>query len=301
MSPFVAESAAMKTLVGLIARVAPSPANVLITGESGTGKALVAAALHRGSPRGGRPLYTLNAGECPEALFGRELFGCIQKTRRGRVQRQGLFELAHDATLLLDEVANVPAVDQGRLLRAIESGEFHRSGDAAIRTADVRILSATNAALQGEVARGRFRADLLLRLNPVEIRMPPLRERRADIPQLADAFLRRHLKRRTIEGFDDSALDALMTYEWPGNVRELDASIEWALRIAKGPTITADDLKLRAWNERSPRLEDLQLADVERLVIRRALVRFDGRPGRAARALGLSHRAFQRRRRRLGI
>lgn len=299
----VAESPGMKALVALVARVAPSAANVLITGEPGTGKALVAAALHQGSRRRARPLCTLNAGQCAEALFARELFGCVQKTRNGRVQRQGLFELAHEGTLLVDEVANVPFGEQGRLLRAIETGEFQRIGDATLRHACVRVFSATNVDLSGEVARGRFRADLLLRLNPVEIRVPPLRERREDILALATELLQRRQKRRhaLLAGFDGSALDALMSHEWPGNVRELESSIDFATRVAKGPLVTADDLKLRTWKEQSPRLEDLELAEAERLVIRRALARFDAQPARAARALGLSHRAFQRRRRRLGV
>jgi DNA-binding NtrC family response regulator len=301
--PTAVESPTIPALAELIDRVAPSAANVLITGEPGTGKSLVAEAVHKGSRRSSKPLYVLNAGQCAEALFARELFGCVQKTRNGRVQRQGLFELADSATLLLDEVANVPLPEQGRLLRAIEAGEFQRIGEAALRHASVRIISITNADLGDEVARGRFRRDLLLRLNPVEIRVPPLRERRDEIVALATELLHRHQKRRhgPLTGFDECAIDALLTHEWPGNLRELDSTIERAVRVAKGTLVSADDLKLRTWKEQSPRLEDLKLAEAERLVIRRALARFDQQPARAARALGLSQRAFQRRRRRLGV
>jgi DNA-binding NtrC family response regulator len=299
----VAKSAVMKELIELVARVAPAEANVLITGEPGTGKGLVAEALHAGSRRSAKALGSFNAGYCAEALFAREFFGVAQKTRSGRVDRKGVFELASGSTLFLDEIANVPLSEQGRLLRAVETGEFHSVGDPATRHADVRIVTATNASLKREVARGRFRADLLLRLNPIEIRVPPLRERLEDIPALAEEFLREHRGRRRsdLEGFDESAVVALTAHEWPGNVRELDSSIEFAVRVARGPLVTADDLKLRSWKEHSPRLEDLKLAEAERLVIQKALARFDEHAGRAARALGLSHRAFQRRRRRLGV
>lgn len=301
---FVARSQAMKRLVALVGRVAVSEANVLIVGETGTGKRLVAEALHDGSGRASRPMITTNAGYCAEACFARELFGSLDISPSGtRVGRGGAFEVADGGTLFLDEVANVPLRDQRALLSAIEQGEFTRVGDPQPRKADVRVFSATNADLAGETALGRFRRDLLLRLSTIEIQVPPLRARRDDIPELATQLLREHCLRRhrSLEGFEPSAASALLEHEWPGNVRELDYTIGCAVRIARKSLITVRDLKLRAWREHSPRFEDMNFADVERFLIRKALVRFDQQSSLAAQALGLSHRVFQRRRRRLGI
>ena len=186
----IAESAAMRPVMDLISRVGPSDANVLIMGEHGTGKDVVARTLHALSPRSGRPLVTVNAGGLPEGVFESELFGHVKGAfTDAKVDRVGRFELADSSTLFLDEIANVPMNLQAKLLRALETGEFERVGSSATRRVDVRILSATNADISAEVHAGRFREDLLFRLNTIEIQLPPLRERKEDIPLLALHFL----------------------------------------------------------------------------------------------------------------
>src|SRR6059036_838924 len=225
----VAESAAMGPVVQLIERVGPSGANVLITGENGTGKGVVAQALHAASHRVSLPLVVVNAGGFSEGVFESELFGHVKGAfTDARADRVGRFELADGGTLFLDEIANVPPGMQAKLLRVLETGEFERVGSSRICRVDVRILSATNADIQAEVAAGRFRQDLLFRLNTIEIHVPPLRERREDVPVLARHFLSQHAVRyrKTLHGFDDAAQKALLEHRWPGNVRELDHSVE---------------------------------------------------------------------------
>src|SRR5215831_19391225 len=192
----IAESPAMRPVLDVITRVGPSSANVLITGENGTGKGIVARALHAASPRASRPLVTLNAGGISEGVFESELFGHVKGAfTDARSDRVGRFELADGGTLFLDEIANVPASQQAKLLRVLETGEFERLGSSRTRKVDVRMISATNADIRAEVAAGRFRQDLLFRLNTIEIRLPALRERGEDIPALALHFLRRHARR----------------------------------------------------------------------------------------------------------
>jgi DNA-binding NtrC family response regulator len=294
----IAESTAMKPILQMIARVGPSDANVLITGENGTGKGVVAQALHAVSNRSSKSLVTVNAGGLSEGVFESELFGHVKGAfTDAKSERVGRFELADTGTLFLDEIANMPLNLQAKLLRVLETGEFERVGSSRTRKADVRIISATNADLNEEVNGNRFRQDLLFRLNTIEIRLPPLRNRREDIPLLAAHFLRQHSQRyrKKIVGIDDSAMQELLHHSWPGNVRELDHSLERAVLMAQSNTIKSVDLGLRAGRENAPRLEDMSLEDVECLLIKKALARYEGNVSRAAEALGLSRSALYRR------
>ncbi len=296
-SPLLAESAAMRPVLEVIARVGPSDANVLISGENGTGKSLVAQALHAVSPRANRPMVTVNAGGMAEGVFESELFGHVRGAfTDAKVDRVGRFELADGSTLFLDEIANVPASQQTRLLRVIESGEFERVGSSKTRKVDVRIVSATNADLSAEVDAGRFRQDLLFRLNTIDIHLPPLRDRREDIPLLARHFLHQHTQRyrKPITGFDPAALQTLMDHRWPGNVRELDHAIERAVLMAPGSIVRASDLGLRVEGMASGRLDDMSLEEVEAFLVKKAMARH-GNVSQAARALGLSRSALYRR------
>ncbi|HKS67411.1 MAG TPA: sigma-54 dependent transcriptional regulator [Candidatus Acidoferrales bacterium] len=295
---FIAESAAMRPVMDLIAHVGPSDANVLITGEHGTGKEIVARTLYALSPRSGRPLVTVNAGGLPEGVFESELFGHIKGAfTDAKSDRVGRFELADGGTLFLDEIANVPLNLQAKLLRALETGEFERVGSSTTRRVDVRILSATNADVQAEAAAGRFREDLLFRLNTIEIHLPPLRERREDIPVLAHHFLRQSAQRyrKQVETFEPVALQLLLDHPWPGNIRELDHSIERAVLLAQGPQIRASDLGLRPVREGTLRLEEMSIEEVERVLIQKALARYGGNVSHASKALGLSRSALYRR------
>jgi DNA-binding NtrC family response regulator len=300
----IAESAAMQPVLQVISRVGPSGANILITGENGTGKGLVAQMLHGVSSRAARPMVTVNAGGLSEGIFESELFGHVKGAfTDAKSDRVGRFELADGATLFLDEIANISMSMQAKLLRAIETGEFERVGSSKTRKVDVRVLSATNADLSAEVAAARFRQDLLFRLNTIELRLPPLRDRREDIPLLASHFLRQHAGRyrKHITGFDENAVKALLAHAWPGNVRELDHAVERAVLMAQTGIVQPMDLGLRSGREGSPRLEDMSLEDVEALLIKKALARFNGNVSHAANALGLSRSALYRRLQRYGL
>jgi len=293
----IAEAPAMHPVLQIIARVGPSDANVLITGENGTGKGLVAQALHSVSMRSNRPIVTINAGGVSEGVFESELFGHVKGAFTDAKQdRVGRFELADGSTLFLDEIANVPLSQQQKLLRVLEIGEFERLGSSKTRKADVRLISATNADLNAEVAAGRFRQDLLFRLNTIEIKLPSLRDRREDIPLLAKYFLTMHAHRyrKALTGFDPAALQTLVDHQWPGNVRELDHSIERAVLMAQGNTIRVADLGLRTTSEGGGRLEDMSLEEVEAFLIKKAMARY-GNVSHAAKALGLSRSALYRR------
>jgi DNA-binding NtrC family response regulator len=295
----IAESPAMEPVLAMIARVGPSDANVLIIGENGTGKGVVARALHAASGRASRPLVTLNAGGISEGVFESELFGHVKGAfTDARADRVGRFELADGGTLFLDEISNVPASQQGKLLRVLETGEFERLGSSRTRKVDVRILSATNADLRGEVAAGRFRQDLLFRLNTIEIRVPPLRERREDIVLLAQTFLGSHARRyrKSVSGFEPAAIKALLDHPWPGNVRELDHAVERAVLMAAGDRVRPGDLGLAQGSDGgAPPLEEMSLEEVEGVLVRKALARYGGNVSQAARALGLSRSALYRR------
>ncbi len=294
----IAESRAMRPVLEAIARVGPSDASVLITGENGTGKGVVARALHAASRRTSRPLVSVNVGGLPESLFESELFGHVKGAfTDAKADRVGRFELADSGTLFLDEIANVPLAQQAKLLRVLETGEFERVGSSRTRQADVRILSATNSLLDAEVEAGRFRQDLYFRLRTVEIQLPPLRDRREDIPTLASHFLTMHVARyrKPITGFDEAAMKTLLSHAWPGNVRELDHAIEGAVLMASATTIRAADLGLSTPATRAPRIEEMSIEEVETLLIRKALARYGGNVSRAAEALGLSRSALYRR------
>ena len=295
----IADSASMQPVLQIIARVGPSDANVLITGENGTGKGVVAQALHAVSSRANRPMVTINAGGVSEGVFESELFGHVKGAFTDAKQdRVGRFELADGSSLFLDEIANVPLSQQQKLLRVLETGEFERLGSSRTRKADVRLISATNADLNAEVAAGRFRQDLLFRLNTIEIRLPALRERRDDIPRIGKHFLVQHAQRyrKAMTGFDPAALQALIDHPWPGNVRELDHAVERAVLMAPGNVIHLADLGLRQTGsgDASARLEEMSLEDVEGFLIRKAMARY-GNVSHAAKALGLSRSALYRR------
>lgn len=294
----IAEAPSMRPVLDLIARVGPSDANVLITGEHGTGKEVVARTLYALSPRANRPLVTVNAGGLPEGVFESELFGHVKGAfTDAKSDRVGRFELADGGTLFLDEIANVPMNLQAKLLRALETGELERVGSSTTRRVDVRILSATNADVQTEVSNGRFREDLLFRLNTIEIHLPPLRERREDVTLLAHHFLRQSAQRyrKQLEGFEPVALQMLLDHPWPGNVRELDHAVERSVLLAEGPQVRAADLGLKPARESSIRLDEMSIEEVESVLIQKALARFGGNVSHASKALGLSRSALYRR------
>ena len=299
----IAESPAMQPVLRLMERVGPSDANVLILGEHGTGKEVVARWLHASSPRAERPMVAVNLGGIPDGLFESELFGHVRGAfTDAKSDRVGRFELAEGGTLFLDEIGNLPLPQQAKLLRVLETGEFERVGASRPRRADVRVLAATNADIQAEVKAGRFREDLLFRLNTVEIRLPPLRERRPDIALLAAHFLRRYAGRyrKTLgEGFAPDAMEMLLRHAWPGNVRELDHAVERAVLLAEGPAVRARDLGLD--NSGGAALDQMSLEDVERVLIQKALTRAAGNVSEAAEALGLSRSALYRRLKRHGL
>ncbi len=294
----IAESPAMQKVREVISRVGPSDANVLITGENGVGKGVVARALHGISTRSRRPMVTVNAGGLSEGVFESELFGHVKGAfTDARADRVGRFELADQGTLFLDEIANITLNQQARLLRVLETGELERVGSSRTRRVDVRMISATNADLNEEVAEGRFRQDLQFRLNTIEIRVPPLRERTQDIPVLAAQFLGQRARhyRKSITGFDNGAMQALLNHAWPGNVRELEHAVERGLLMASGDQVRADDLALTTAAGGAPRLEQMSLEEVESFLIDKALAKFGGNVSHAAEALGLSRSALYRR------
>jgi len=301
---FIASAPSMRPVLELMARVGPSDANVLITGEHGTGKEVVAQTLHRLSARADRMLVAVNTGALPEGTFESELFGHVKGAfTDARADRIGRFELAHGGTLFLDEIANVPIRQQAKLLRVLETGEIERVGSSKTRKVDVRVLSATNANLNAECAAGRFREDLQFRLNTVEIHLPPLRERREDIPALSAYFLDRYATRyrRGIQGLEVSALQAMMQYGWPGNVRELDHTLERAVLMARGERVEISDLGLSAPRTAVPSLDEMSLEAVEAVLIRKALARTSGNVSHAADALGISRGALYRRMEKYGL
>ncbi len=305
---FIASAPAMRPVLDLLERVGPSDANVLITGEHGTGKEVIAQTLHRRSARAGKTLVAVNTGALSEGTFESEIFGHVKGAfTDARADRIGRFELASGSTLFLDEIANVPLRGQAKLLRVLESGELERVGSSVTRRVDVRLLSATNADLHKEAAEGRFRPDLLFRLNTVEIALPPLRERREDIPALAAHFLARYAERyrRVVEGFEPAAMAAMLQYSWPGNVRELDHALERAVLMARTPRLTVADLSLEgrrgAVRDAAQAMEDLSLEEVEAILVRKALSRAGGNVSQAAEALGLSRGALYRRMEKHGV
>ncbi|HZB88200.1 MAG TPA: sigma-54 dependent transcriptional regulator [Terracidiphilus sp.] len=304
MPEFVAGAPSMRPVLELIAQVGPSGANVLITGEHGTGKEIVARLLHAASPRSRAALVTVNAGGLPEGTFESEIFGHVKGAfTDARTDRIGRFELANGGTLFLDEIANVPIRQQAKLLRVLENGELERVGSSQTRRVDVRVLSATNADLHEEAKTGAFREDLLFRLNTVEIHLPPLRERREDIPLLAAHFLNRNRTRyrKQVTGFSASAMQQMMQYPWPGNVRELEHAVERAVLLARGEEIEPANLAVTPARGAVPSFDNMSIDEVEALLIRKVMRRCTGNISQAAEALGLSRAALYRRIEKYGL
>ncbi len=300
----IATAPAMEPVLETISRVGPSDANVLVTGEHGTGKEVVARMLHALSTRANWALVAVNTGALSEGTFESELFGHVKGAfTDARTDRIGRFELAAGGTIFLDEIANVPLRQQTKLLRVLESGELERVGSSRTRRVDVRVISATNADLAAESAAGRFREDLLFRLNTIQIHVPPLRERKEDIPLLAAHFLQRYANRygRQLSGFEPKAMNALVQHSWPGNVRELDHTIERAVLMCRGNSIEASDLGLSTVRAAGASLEEMSLEEVESILIRKALARANGNVSQAAEGLGLSRGALYRRMEKHGL
>jgi len=302
---FIAVSRAMQPVLALLARVAPTDANVLVLGENGTGKGVVARLIHARSKRAERALVKVNMGGIPDSIFEAEMFGHVRGAfTDAKSDRIGRFELADGGTLFLDEIANIPLPQQAKLLRIVEDGEFERVGSSRTLKADVRLIAATNADLATEVAAGRFRKDLLFRLNTVEVRLPPLRERCEDIAPLAVAFLARSARRYQRVGMHLSAaaLRALEDYPWPGNVRELSHVMERAVLTAAADKIVQLDFSLQPTLAAAPNPAlNMRLDDVEQDVIRNALKRCRGNIQKTADMLGLSRAALYRRLEKFGI
>ncbi len=303
---FVAESKSMRQVLDMLSRVAPTDANVLILGENGTGKSVLAHRLHAASQRAQRSLIKVNMGGIPEQLFESEMFGHVKGAfTDAKADRVGRFELADGGTLFLDEIGNIPASQQPKLLRVLEDGELERVGSSRTLRVDVRLVSATNADLKREVADGRFRKDLLFRLNTVELRLPPLRERVEDIPVLAKLYLERFARRyqRSRLCLAPSALRELVQYSWPGNVRELSHVLERAALLSSSEQI--DTLHLSQAGEsmstEAPTDAHVTIDAQEEQLIREALRRHQGNIQRTAEALGLSRAALYRRLEKFGL
>lgn len=300
----VAQSPAMRAIARLMERIAPSDANVLLLGEHGVGKEIAARWLHQASHRAARSMITVNVGGLSEGVFESELFGHLKGSfTDAKADRIGRFELADRGTLFLDEIANISPSQQAKLLRVLNTGEFERVGSSRTLTVSARVFSATNADLATEVAAGRFREDLLYRLNTVEIRIPPLRDRRDDIPALAATFLARHANhyKKPVQGLSPDAIAMLLRYSWPGNIRELDHAIERAVLLADGPVVDAADLGLHQMPGAGTHLDQMTLEQVEQILVQKALARTGQNVAEAAKALGLSRSAMYRRMGRLGL
>jgi transcriptional regulator with PAS, ATPase and Fis domain len=294
----------MREVFDLIRRVADSPTNVLITGESGTGKELVAKAIHYNSERRDAPFVPVNCAAIPEALLESELFGHVKGAfTDAKTDKRGLFEEAQKGTLFLDEISELPLLLQAKLLRAIQEREIRRVGATRAMPVDVRIIAATNLNLAEEVKAKRFREDLFYRLNVIEIRLPPLRERREDIPLLVEAFLKKcaEASHKEVRGMNEAALALLIDHAWPGNVRELENVIERAVTLARGEKIIPEDLpsaiqgvrgERRVIDESAERI--LPLQEVEKAYILRILEKTGGNKYQAAQALGIDRKTLYR-------
>ena len=302
----VGATPSMERVRAAIEQVAPTEARVIIYGESGTGKELVANAIHLARDRAGKPMVSVNCAAIPRDLVESEMFGHERGAFTGAVDRRmGRFELADGGTLFLDEIANIGLAQQARLLRVLQTGELERVGSSQTRRVSVRVIAATNATLKTEVATGRFREDLLFRLNTIELHLPALRDRVDDVFPLAQHFLAAHGQRynRPMLGFSEEAVEAMRGYSWPGNVRELDHAVERSVLLAVGDRIEAWDLALRGAGsaDEAAGPSDQSLDQLERDAIRQALARADGNVSAAAKSLGLSRSALYRRLQRYGL
>ncbi len=304
----IAQSPAMQAVLDLVERVAPTDATVLIQGESGTGKEVIAKAVHHASPRAARPFVAVNCGAVPETLLESELFGYVRGAFTGAAGgKLGLFEEAGGGTLFLDEIAEMPATLQVKLLRALQSGEVRRLGATQAATIDVRVLAATNGDLATRISQGSFREDLFYRLNVIQVTLPPLRDRREDIPALAEHFLARAAAKlgRTLR-LSPAALERVLRYPWPGNVRELENAIERAAILSRSETVEPDDLPphVSAGLQLgpSPALpRQVTLAEAERAHILTTLERFGRNHSGAAEALGIGRTTLWRKLKEYGI
>jgi DNA-binding NtrC family response regulator len=290
----------MQRVFEVVEQVAPSRATVLITGESGTGKELVANAIHQRSPRATGPFIKLHCAALAESLLESELFGHEKGSFTGAMMRKdGRFSLADGGTLFLDEIGEISQAIQVKLLRFLQEHEFERVGGTQTIHVDVRVIAATNRNLMDEVAKGRFREDLYYRLNVVALEMPPLRERKSDIPALAKFFLERYAREngKTIEGFTGEAMELLAAYDWPGNVRELENAVERAVVLAAGPQIESRHLppnvRPRFAPAGMPIVPGATLRDLERYAILETLKATGGSTSKAAEMLGISVRTIQ--------
>ncbi|MBM7128310.1 sigma-54-dependent Fis family transcriptional regulator [Dyella mobilis] len=294
----IAESPAMRRVLAMVERIAPSDANVLVLGENGTGKGVIAQYLHQRSARAAQSLVKVNMGGIAESVFESEMFGHVRGAYTdAKSERIGRFELADGGTLFLDEVGNVPASQQPKLLRVLEDGEFERLGSSHTQHVNVRLVSATNADLHVEVAAGRFRRDLLYRLNTFEVALPSLRDRVEDILPLARAFLARSARRygRTSLQLAPSAERALRAWRWPGNVRELQHLMERAALLAEHDQVSASALSFGAPQDAGHDLDSMTLEQAEAWLVKRSLERFDGNLQHAADALGITRQSLYRR------
>jgi two-component system response regulator HydG len=307
----IGQGRAMRQLFDTMALVAPTEATVLITGESGTGKELIANAIHLNSPRRDRSFIKVNCAALPETLLESELFGHEKGAFTGATgQKQGRFQLAHKASIFLDEIGEMPLTTQVKILRVLQEREFEPVGGTRTIQVDIRIITATNKDLEAEIATGRFREDLFYRLNVVTLHVPPLRERREDIPLLADFFMKRYAEknRRLIKGFSPRAMDLLMRHPWPGNIRELENVVERAVILSREDTITPaefpgvlqsiDKEDYETMLELAP---GRSLKDVERQMIIRTLTEAGGNRTHAAEILGISRRTLQLKLKEYGI
>ncbi len=291
----VGRSEGMRRVVELMERVIPTESAVLISGETGTGKELVARAIHFNGPRAAGPFVPVNCGAVPGGLLEAELFGHRRGAFTGAVtDRKGLFEVATGGTIFLDEVAELPLELQPKLLRVLQNGEVRRVGEASSFHVDVRVISATNRDLPALVRKGEFRDDLFYRLNVIPVALPPLRERRDDIPLLVDRFLKAAAERlgRAAGGISRAATERLVVHDWPGNVRELENVIERAVVLAAGPRVEVDDIMLAAPEEESAAATEPTVAEVEKRTVLERLARFNGNRTRTAASLGISRRTL---------
>jgi DNA-binding NtrC family response regulator len=309
----IGRSGAMQEIFATIERVAPTRATVLLCGESGVGKDLIARAIHFRSPRHERPLVKINCSAIPENLMESELFGYEKGAFTGaNTSKPGKFEQADTGTVMLDEIGDVPPAIQVKLLRILQEREFERLGSNVTRHIDVRVIAATNQDLRAALEQGTFREDLYYRLNVVPLNIPPLRERKQDIAFLANHFVRKLApdSGRKVEGISDAAMEKLIGYHWPGNVRELENVIERALILCRGNQLEADDIKLETAPRPRPANdsnqhhflpEGMTLDQYEQELIREALHRADGNKSQAARLLGLTRNALRYRLTQMGM
>ncbi len=298
-------SPAMQEIFATIMRVAPTRATVLLAGESGVGKDMIARAIHQHSPRKDRPFVKINCTAIPENLMESELFGYEKGAFTGaNISKPGKFEQANTGTVMLDEIGDVPASVQVKLLRILQEREFERLGSNKTQQTDVRVIAATNVDLRAALEQGTFREDLYYRLNVVPMNIPPLRERKEDIPYLVDHFVKKFGGE-----ISEAALERLVSYHWPGNVRELENVIERSILLAKGPRVEADDIKIEsgivrarpAFSAEAFLPEGMTLDQYEQSIIREALKRANGNKSQAARLLGLTRNALRYRLTQMGI